>query len=308
MRAVNATTRERPERTPAEQTILRYAPDLPELAWEGIRRYVVSVLLDVDSNLSYPTEAILHAVAHHVDWCVNVASLPMKHDSLFRRDVIAAAVAVMPTTQWSTQGRRRSLLFRVSETLGVMTPPPPLPALAAALPTAPYSDSDVAEIRRWASIQPGENWRSARALVALGLGAGLPTRDIAEVVSADVRDGGSAVIVRGSKPRLVPVSDDWADDLREVAALPYDPCAPLFRPGAAWTKNLVTTFVERSMGSGLHPSTQRMRATWIVARLSTGEPMQELLHASGVASMDALVRYERFLPPPARVVREDTTR
>jgi hypothetical protein len=36
--------------------------------------------------------------------------------------------------------------------------------------------------------------------------------------------------------------------------------------------------------------------------------MQDLLAAAGLASMDALVRYQRFLPPASGAVRAGTAR
>lgn len=67
------------------------------------------------------------------------------------------------------------------------------------------------------------------------------------------------------------------------------------------TKNTITVFVARSLGQTLKPSTQRMRSTWLLAHLSEGMPMQDLLASAGLKSMDALVRYERFLPPSSAV-------
>ena len=100
---------------------------------------------------------------------------------------------------------------------------------------------------------------------------------------------------------------EWTEELRVVALQVTDKDATLFRPHVAWSKNIVTVFVGRSLGSGLRPSTQRMRATWLVGHLSAGIPMQDLLSAAGLQSMDALVRYERFLPPSS-TAHEDTWR
>lgn len=292
----------------SDDIIANYDPDLPPLAWATISAFVRSAAADAIAHVPYPTNAVINAVAHHVDWCVNVASVPMSRESVFRRDVIAAAIAVMPTTQSSTRGRRRSLLFRVSEALGVTVALPPLPPLAAATPTAPYTGLEIEQINEWAYTQDSANQRHARALVALGLGAGLPTRNIARLRATDVHRDGYELYVDGTTPRIVPVRDEWADELRELALLAYDRNAPLYRPGVAWTKNIVTTFVARSRDAGIRPSAQRMRSTWLVHHLATGMPMQDLLSAAGLVSMDALVRYEQFLPPQARAAHADTTR
>lgn len=275
-----------------------YTPDIGEVAWAPIREFVTAVVDDVVGKIPYPTDAVKNAVAHHVHWCVNVSALPLRRTTIFQRDVIGAAVYAMPTTNTSTQGRRRSLLLRVGESLGVIATTAPLPPLPAATPSTPYSALEVELIVQWVTMQRDHVARSADALVALGLGAGLATRDLAAVRAVDIDTDGRSVHT-GS--RLVPVLPEWRERLRALASIAKDAEAAIFRPGTSWSKNVVTVFVARSVGVGLRPSTQRMRATWLVQHMAMGTPMQDLLSAAGLASMDALVRYERFLPPPAPV-------
>jgi len=281
-----------------------YEPHLPDADWARIRPFVVRIVDKVAQLLPYSSAALLNAITHHVDWCTNTAGVALREDEIFRRDVIGAAIAMMPTTQSSTRGRRRSILLRVGESLGVIPVAPPLPPLAAASPSAPYTANEVDEVVRWANLQNDKDQPSALALVTLGLGAGLPTRDLATVSASNVATDGSWVRVSG---REVPVLDDWGDELAGLARNASDARAALFRPGVAWSKNVITVFVGRSFASGIRPSTQRMRATWLVHHLATGTPMQDLLGAAGLQSMDALVRYERFLPP-ATTAHEDTWR
>ncbi|CAN7228945.1 hypothetical protein LJR186_000858 [Microbacterium foliorum] len=284
--------------------IATYEPHLPVRDWERIRPFVVSVVEQVESQLPYSLAALLNAVTHHVDWCTNTAGVALRPGEIFRRDVIGAAIAMMPTAQSSTRGRRRSILLRVGEALGVIPVAPPLPPLAAASPSAPYTADEVDEVVRWANLQNDKDQPSALALVALGFGAGLPTRDLAMVKASDVAADARWIRVSG---REVPVLDDWADELATLAHRVSDTTATLFRPGTSWSKNVVTVFVARAFASGMRPSTQRMRATWLVHHLSIGTPMQDPLAAAGLQSMDALVRYERFLPP-AITAHEDTWR
>ncbi len=285
----------------------QYAPDLPEVDWERIRDSVLAIVTQVQESLPYPAAAVLNAVAHHVDWCVNVAGFDDDALTLFRRDVIGAGVAVMATERSSTMGRRRSILLRVGEALGSIPTVAPLPTLAAASPSAPYSPEEIAGLIRWADTQRDRHGASARALLALGLGAGLPTRDICAVRSGDVAPDGSWIQVAGDKTRTVPVAPDWTDELAELANDADNADATLFRPGVARSKNIVTVFVARAIGSERGPSSQRMRSTWLVRQLATGMPMQDLLAAAGLESMDALVRYERFLPPASLPAPSGTT-
>ncbi len=281
-----------------------YQPNLPTHDWETIRPFVLSVIEQVEPQLPYSPAALLNAVTHHVDWCTNTAGVALRAGEIFRRDVIGAAISMMPTTQSSTRGRRRSILLRVGETLGAIPVAPPLPPLSAATPSAPYTANEVDEVVRWAHLQNDKDLPSSLALVTLGFGAGLPTRDLAMVRARDVEGDGSVIRLAD---RTIPVLDDWSDELAALTQRATDREATLFRPGTSWSKNVVTVFVGRAFASGIRPSTQRMRATWLVHHLSTGTPMQDLLAAAGLQSMDALVRYERFLPP-ATTAHEDTWR
>lgn len=286
-----------------------YTPDLPSEGWAHVRRFVLDIVDATSSDLSYPLPSLINAVAHHVDWCVNVGGLKMAREELFRREVIGAAVAMMPTRSPSTRGRRRSLLLRVGEALGVIPVPVELTPLAAATPTTPYTTNEVAQLETWARLQRNaETARSARVLIALGVGAGLPTRELGGVRAVDILDDGTRVRVVGAAARIVPVADDWADELNELSTLAPEGSTLLFHPGVARSKNFVTIFVSRCIGAGIRPTTQRMRSTWLVNRLAEGTPMQDLLYAAGLKSMDALTRYQRFLPSPSEAGHEGTRR
>lgn len=287
----------------AAMDISAYVPDLPPDDWHAIRDFVLLAARETIPQLTYSDASIVNAIAHHVDWCVNVAGYSLTRETVFRRDVIGAAASVMPTTHSSSRGRRRSLMLRVGEVLGVIPRAKPLSPLAAASPSAPYTAAETYEAARWALSQRDDRQLSARALVALGLGAGLPSREICGVRATDILHNGTAVRVGD---RLVPVLGEWHEELEALAALALTAESLLFRPGVAWHKNMVTNFVSTSIPDGFPPTVQRMRSTWLVEHLTAGTPMQDLLAAAGLKSMDALVRYERFLPPPSPVAPAGT--
>ena len=293
-RPLHATTR----------SISDYVPDLPSDDWLAIRDFVVLAAREAIPQLTYPDASVVNAIAHHVDWCVNVAGYSMTRETVFRRDVIGAAASMIPTTHSSSRGRRRSLMLRVGEVLGVIPRATPLSPLAAASPSAPYTNAEAYEVARWAVSQHDGRQLSARALVALGLGAGLPSREICAVRAMDILHTGAAVRVGD---RLTPIIDEWHEELAEIATLAMTGEALLFRPDVAWHKNIISNFVSTSMPDGIPPSVQRMRSTWLVEHLTAGTPMQDLLAAAGLQSMDALVRYERFLPPPSPIAHAGTS-
>lgn len=284
--------------------VSKYVPDLPSDDWLAIRDFVVLAACEAIPHLTYSEAAVVNAIAHHVDWCVNVAGYTLTRETVFRRDVIGAAASVMPTTHSSSRGRRRSLLLRVGEALGVIPRAKPLSPLAASSPSSPYTTPEAYEVARWALSQRADRQLSARALVTLGLGAGLPSREICAARAVDIVYSGAAVRVGD---RLTPVLDEWQEELTDLATLASTAETPLFRPGVAWHKNMVTNFVATSLPDGMPPTVQRMRSTWLVEHLTVGTPMQDLLAAAGLRSMDALVRYERFLPPPSPIAHAGTS-
>lgn len=281
-----------------------YRPELPTEEWEPIARFTQKVVREVAPLVRYTEPDLLTAVSHHVHWCHLISGLPLKRKVLFRRDVIGAAVAMLAVHTEATMARRRSLLFRVGEALEVIPRPVPLPKLPGAPSSAPYSDREIDTLRLWAYwVQPSFQ-RPAQTLLALGLGAGLSTVELCGVTAADVLRDGLLVRVRaGSTPRLVPVLEEWVEDLVVAAEGSTAPEDTVFLPGVRFHKNIVLNFVDRAHGEA-RVSTQRMRTTWLVHHLRAGTPMQDLLAAAGLASMDALVRYERFLPPPSNPVGE----
>lgn len=286
-----------------------YRPTLPADEWASIRLFVLAVVTDVASSVAYAVDALLHVVTYHVHWSHHIAGLELERDVLFRRDVIGHSVATMPTSSPSTMGRTRSMLLRVGEALGVIEVPAPLPPLAAANASAPYSGVEIERLRSWAYLQGDADYgHSAQALLSLGFGAGLPTRDLARVRVRDIAEDCTTVKVEGGDfPRIVRVQSEWTADLAESVERVSDPGLTLFRPGVVFHKNTVLTFLHRSMRGDGVPSTQRMRVTWLVMKLISGTPMHVLLYEAGLKSMDALVRYQRFFPSPQPAAAQDTT-
>ncbi|TFD81090.1 hypothetical protein [Cryobacterium psychrophilum] len=150
----------------------------------------------------------------------------------------------------------------------------------------------------------------ALALLALGLGAGLPTREILEVrtgdISFDTTTSGTptaSVVVWRGLPRVVPVLPDWVRTLRSVHdQLGED--AWMFCPGRTGTgagSGQVTNFLTRSRTT-LDVRPARMRATWLVRHLAGGTPADQLLRIAGLKHYAALDKLIQILPehPPAK--------
>ena len=165
------------------------------------------------------------------------------------------------------------------------------------IPIDPESFQGRANLLRWSKEQSKLRIPNARVLFALGLGAGLSAIEIAGVCASHVSiaNGEGVVAVSGERPRQLSLSSPWAALLRTglTSRKPDDWAFCPIRKGAG--TNLVSNFVARAPSIEIKPNTQRMRATWIVERLSTGHPAIELMRDAGVQSLEALTRYVQFV-------------
>lgn len=165
---------------------------------------------------------------------------------------------------------------------------------------APYSDVEIAALFAVARSQSSElRVRNALVLLATTLGAGLRPRELAHLQNADVAvvDGECHVLVRGPRPRLVPVLAPYDTELLAIA-----PSRPhyLFRPGATRrdTKNLVGEIAQRLVRdpSDVALSTGRARSSYLCAHLERDTALYQLCELSGLEDVDSLLRYARHVP------------
>ena len=185
----------------------------------------------------------------------------------------------------------RSVLRRIGPAL---TRRAPWEARAATLArrhvARPYSDAELADLRAAATKQatPGRV-RAARALVALGAGAGLDGRWIARVGAPDVVSRGGCVQIRVAEPspRMVPVLAQWEREVLDLAAT----AGSCFLVGGRSTaKNRAGSLAASlEVGHGAPKfSASRLRSTWLVNHLRLGTRLPELTRAAGLAGITVL--------------------
>jgi hypothetical protein len=180
---------------------------------------------------------------------------------------------------------------------------PQLAAADAPLPRehakAPYTPAEIDGYLALAAAQPtaARRMRTA-ALVCLGAGAGLIRADLRHVRGTDIccRSGGVVVIVRGSRPRAVPVLARYHHQLLAPAASAGE---QLVTGGAdPARRNLTTPLVSALAGGSGQPrlDTSRLRATWLadcaeLLRLAT------FLRAAGITCSQRLGDITATLQP-----------
>lgn len=208
----------------------------------------------------------------------------------------------------SSRATHRSDLRRMAQNLTRKAPweIPPVP-LARRNVVAPYAPTGVTLLRSDAHDQPtAARRRGARALLALGLGAGLDGRWVARVVAGDVMRRGLVVEVSVGEPapRRIVVRADWEEELLELAATAGSGCL-LGRHSSS--RHRVGDFVKRLYRPAGHPrlSPARLRSTWLASHLRDGTRLPELCAAAGLQGFEVLSDLMAYVPPlPSEVADE----
>jgi integrase len=155
---------------------------------------------------------------------------------------------------------------------------------------APYSPAQIAGYLALADAQPAlERRMRAAGLVCLGAGAGLIRGDLREVRGTDVacRPGGVVVVVRGARPRAVPVLSRY--HARLLAAARFAGTGLICGGADPGRRNLTNPLVAAlDGGTGLpRLDTSRLRATWL-AEAAQLLGLATFMHAAGITCSQRL--------------------
>ena len=154
----------------------------------------------------------------------------------------------------------------------------------------PYSLAQIAGYLALADAQPTiERRMRAAGLVCLGAGAGLIRGDLRDARGGDVacRSGGVLVIVRGARPRTVPVLSRYHSRLLMAARFAGN---GLICGGAdPGRRNLTNPLITALDGGAGLPrlDTSRLRATWL-ADVAEQLGLPTFMHAAGISCSQRL--------------------
>jgi hypothetical protein len=206
----------------------------------------------------------------------------------------------------STRATRRAVLRRVARRLDPNPSPAP-ESIAYRRVKPPYEGWEIARYLGAAEAQPTEaRRRSARAVLALGLGCGLDRVDLAWVRGTDIsvsRAGVKVSVGGGPRPRQIASLNNYAELLRECARTAGE---RLMIGGATLGRHNVTTpGLDRLADDRSIPRLvpARLRSSWLVHHLNLATPLAVLLPAAGLKSsrsLDDLLEYARPIPDPDR--------
>jgi hypothetical protein len=173
------------------------------------------------------------------------------------------------------------------------------PSVAHRNVALPYTPTELNGLRSDALAQPTTGRvKAARALLALGAGAGLDGRWVARVAAGHVSVGDGIVIVRVGEPvaRAVPVLVDWEDEIVDLAA---SAGSDFLVGGRSTSKNRAGALAASLLVACGHPlfSASRLRSTWLVTHLAVGTRLPELARAAGLQGVTVLSDLLPFVAP-----------
>jgi len=231
---------------------------------------------------------LLWAAGRLADWAIGLGLDPVP-EVLLHPSVIERFAAHSPGLSGVTRRTlRTNLRFLARRVVPALAPVDrPLPRERA---KAPYSPAEIGGYLALADAQPTAARRMrAAGLICLGAGAGLIRAGLRDVRGSDIvcRSGGVVVVVRGARPRAVPVLARYHEPLLDTAAFAG---TGLVTGGAdPARRNLTTPLVAALAGGTRLPrlETSRLRATWL-ADCAAQIGLAAFMHAAGITCSQRL--------------------
>lgn len=287
--------------TTPHEVIAGYTPTvLPRARWDAVRTFVTDAVSTAvtDDWSADKTRATLRTVARLADY-VSMSGREVSVESVFTEATVNAFV---DQSGYSThvQGTTRSLLRVVGQAAHRhYDTPRQRPQYGTDKKSAPYTQDEMTRLRHWADGEATVQRRQqATLLLALTLGAGLRSGEVATLTAADVETDETGTVVypsgyRGAGRRFVPVDHEWVQPIREAVERAKDLDSWLFRPERTTSSaGTVALFTKRSHRPSLAVDMSRARTTWIVTQVRRGVPESAVIEAAGLSDLQ---HYRKFL-------------
>lgn|GEM_PF-453306 len=261
--------------------------------WDSVLgRFITSAIVRLRPARRPRAESYLWALLGVCAWSLD-QGLPLDLEVILDPDNVERYCTLGLTGP--SQNTARSTLRKIGPLLTTQAPwQPPPPRIRHKTIAPPYTDAELEALRKDAARQSSPSRRrAARAILALGAGAGLDGRWVTKVRGTDVIRTAEAVLVQvpAPMPRLVPVLAAFEDEVLTLAEEAGD--EPLVG-GEARSKNKACRMIARYEAGPGRPrlSTNRARSTWLLAHLHLGTRLPELAQAAGfknISSLDELL-------------------
>lgn len=282
-----------------EERIQAYRPQtLDEATWGRIRPFVLESIHRLPQKGWPVAIRTLRVLTQLTSWALQ-EGIALDAELIFDPDTIERFV-VDGLAENSSRATYRADLRRVAPLLTKNAPweprTTPLPRRSVALP---YSQAELEMLSGDALVQrtPSRR-RAARALIALGVGAGLDGRWVTQIKARDVSVEGNSVLVRVGVPasRTVPVLAHWEHEVVELAASAGN---EFLVGGYSVSRNRASALIARLEVPPGHPriSLPRLRSTWLQWHVKAGTRLPELAAAAGLQGVDVLSDLLHLAPP-----------
>ena len=260
-------------------------------AWPATQLAVCAAVRRSTSSATNAAKYLSH-LSDFAAWA-HAQGVPLALNALLDPDVIERYIAVgMPGARDSTRATRRAILRRIARRCASPQQDLPLP-IAYRRVRSPYSLEEVHRLLALASAQPTPSRRrTLRAILHLGLGCGIASRDLAWVRGQDVeqlQDGSVSVTVSGgTRPRTVITLQAHEATLLEVAR--FARAGLLIGGTARGRRNVTRGPLDRVVGGEDLPrlETARLRSTWLLTHLRAHTPLPALMTAAGLMTVRPL--------------------
>jgi len=275
-------------------------------AWPYTHR-VVAEAARVSTRSPRNAAKYLSHLSDFAAWA-HAQGVPMTLERLLDGDVIERYIAVgMPGARDSTRATRRAILRRIARHCA--SPPQELPLpIAYRRVRPPYSPDEVEALLALASAQPTPSRRrTLRAILHLGLGCGIASRDLAWVRGQDVEqlpDGSVSVTVSGgTRPRTVVALHAHETALLEISR--FTGAGLLIGGSTRGRRNVTRGPLDRVVGGEDLPrlETARLRSTWLLTHLRARTPLPALMNAAGLTTVRPLEDLLHHCPVNADAAR-----
>jgi hypothetical protein len=258
-------------------------------AWAAARPFVINAAERLGLNGGAGDRRVLRVLARLSAWAV-AEGLPLDAEVVLDPDTVERFIAV-GLAEDRSRATYRATLRRVGPLLTERAPWEAKPVSVARRQVAvPYTCEELEALRSDASVQPTPGRaRAARALLALGAGAGLDGRWVASVAeeNVDVVDGAVLITVGEPAARVVPVLVGWERNVLELAASAR---GEFLVGGRSTARNRTGALAASLVVANGHPrfSASRLRSTWLVTHLAMGTRLPELARAAGLQGVTVL--------------------
>lgn len=279
-----------------ETVISSYVPRLPAHHWALLAPFVLERVRRYETTSPEATRFALMHLTNFADWVV-LTRIRKLGDDAFDTAVIDAYIQFrLAEVKPNVALRERKIL----RSLGSLTNTPGRwgARTTASAVVRPYSLAAQSDAGTWATQQhTAAALRDCPALVGMGFGCGLTSREMLSVRVSDFNDG--AMRVAGPRERIVPVAPQWRE-LLERSLRNAQGSELLIAPNApSRAAALIYDRRYKSLG-GVGPAPQRMRNTWLADRINEGLDADTLLTLSGLTAIDRLWAVLPFTDPERR--------